>query len=153
MGSGMSHWRERLRLRSLSRGGMATCAVALGLAGCSGRDSSSIGTTYEVQGRVLLNSGAPLTRGRVTFIPEDPKIVPATGELGSDGRFQLTTKTANDGALPGRYKVRIEPAATNAGRNKVSRPPFPLKYIDEDSSGLVVTVRAEPNHLDSIKLK
>ena len=38
-----------------------------------------------------------------------------------------------------------------AAKNK--KPLIPPKYTDEDSSNLVVTVRAEPNRLDPIRLK
>ena len=47
--------------------------------------------------------------------------------------------------------VRIEPAERKK-RGK-TRPNFPVKYVDEDSSGLAVTVRAEPNQLEPFTLK
>ena len=130
---------------------VAGAAALVGLVGCSGQPTS-IGSTYEVKGQVLLADGKPLTTGRVTFLPVDPKVVPASGEIGPDGQFSLTTRSPDDGALPGEYKVRIEPAAA-ANPKKPARPPFPIKYIDEDSSGLVVTVKAEPNRLDPIRLR
>ncbi|MDB5353014.1 MAG: hypothetical protein JWN86_4261 [Planctomycetota bacterium] len=125
----------------------------LGLAGCSKAGSGSIGTTYEVKGQVLLADGSPLKQGRVAFVPTDPATVPASGEIGPDGQFSLTTKTPDDGALPGEYKVRIEPAALGVDPKKAKKPPYPIKYIDEDSSTLVITVRAEPNRLEPIRLK
>jgi hypothetical protein len=63
----------------------------------------------------------------------------------------LTTRNAGDGAAPGKYKVRIEPAESKKPGRK--RPSFPVKYVDEDSSGLAVTVRAEPNQLEPFTLK
>jgi hypothetical protein len=139
--------------RWLRAGSLGLGLVALlGLSGCS-RGGGSIGTTYEVKGQVLLANGSPLSSGRVTIVPTDPSIVPASGEIGPDGQFSLTTRTPGDGALPGDYKVRIEPAATDANPKKASKPPFPLRYIDEDSSGVKITVRAEPNRLEPIRLK
>ena len=125
--------------------------LALTSAGCHG--SGAAGTTYEVKGRILLANGKPLTVGRVTFIASDDLRPPASGDLGPDGGFTLTTRDPGDGAAPGPYKVRIEPAEGNAKARRPSRPLFPLKYVDEDSSGLTVTVRAEPNQLDPIALK
>jgi hypothetical protein len=121
------------------------------LTGCQG--SQAPVTTYEVKGRILLANGKPLTTGRVTFIASDDLRLPASGDVGPDGGFTLTTRTPGDGAFPGPYKVRIEPAESKTKARRAGRPPFPLKYVDEDSSGLTVTVRAEPNHLDPITLK
>lgn len=130
--------------------GLAACAA---LVGCSAEKfPASIGQTYEVKGQVLLADGKPLAKGRVTFLPTDPKVVPASGEIGPDGRFSLTTKAADDGALPGEYKVRIEPAAP-VDPKRPTKPPYPIKYIDEDSSGLVATVKAESNKLDPFRLR
>jgi hypothetical protein len=119
------------------------------LTGCQGSASSV--QTYEVKGKVLLKSGRALGAGRVTFVAADGLLPEAGGEIGPDGAFSITTRVAGDGAVPGKYKVRIEPAA---GKNpKKTRPDFPVKYVDEDSSGLVVTVRAEPNQLEPFTLR
>ena len=123
--------------------------LALALAGCQGSGTSV--TTYEVKGRILLANGKPLTAGRVTFVAADGLRPEASGDLGADGGFVLSTRGSGDGAAPGRYKVRIEPEGAKARRP--SRPIFPMKYIDEDSSGLDVTVRAETNQLEPITLK
>jgi hypothetical protein len=123
--------------------------LALAVAGCQGSAASS--STYEVKGRILLANGKPLTAGRVTFVAADGLHPEASGDLGPNGEFALSTRGSGDGARPGPYKVRIEPASSNARRP--ARPVYPLKYIDEDSSGLSVTVRAETNNLDPITLK
>jgi hypothetical protein len=117
--------------------------------GCEGARSSP--PTYEVKGKVLLRNGKALNAGRVTFIADDGLRPEATGEIGADGAFALTTRSRGDGAAPGTYKVRIEPAE-NKNPRKI-RLSFPVKYVDEDSSGLVVTVRAEPNRLEPFTLK
>ncbi len=136
------------------RGGRRRAFLAVGLGslvGCSGNGPTSIGTTYEVKGQILLQDGTPLTHGRVAIVPTEAGTVPASGEIGADGRFSLTTKSTDDGALPGEYKLRIEPAQSDP--QQAAQPPYPLKYIDEDSSGVVITVKAEPNQLDPIRLK
>ena len=95
-------------------------------------------STYEVTGKVLLATGKALVPGRVTFVAEDGLRPPASGEIGSDGGVCLSTRNPGDGAAPGRYRSRIEPV----GRSNLRRvkPAFPVKYLDEDSSGLVTTV-------------
>lgn len=127
------------------------------LAGCSGAGAGSGAPTFEVKGRVLLRNDRPLERGRVVFVPVDVAIPPAAGEIGPDGSFALATRADADGAAAGRYKVRIEPAATATATatraRRPSRPEFPVKYIDEDTSGLVVEVKPEANRLDPFRLK
>ena len=134
--------------------GLAFVALAAGLTGC-GDGAGAAGPRYAVTGRVLLADGKPLTTGRVTFVGKDGLIPPASGAIGPDGRFSLTTRDPDDGAVAGEYKVRIEPSAPTSGAVKAAKkaPRIPLKYIDEDSSGLIVTVRAEANQLDPIRLK
>src|SRR5438874_2585869 len=84
-------------------------ASLLAAAGCGGSDTPF--TTYPVKGRILLANGKPLTKGRVTFVAVDGLRPPASGEIGLDGSFSLTTRADGDGATPGEYKIRIEPAS------------------------------------------
>lgn len=141
------------RIRRIAAGTCVLCPSALWLAlaasGCSGEGKVS---TVAVEGRVLLADGRPLSRGRVTFVSADVSAPPASGELGTDGAFRLTTRDPGDGAAPGTYRVRIEPAAA-PGAPPDAAPPFPTRYVDEDSSGIVVTVRGEPNRLGPFYLK
>ncbi len=78
------------------------------------------------------------------------------GKIGSDGTFTLETGGSGEGAPPGDYKVRIDPDDPSylAGKKPAKKKlPFSSKYLDEDSSGLVATVKAEPNQLEPFKLK
>jgi hypothetical protein len=58
-----------------------------------------------VSGTVLLG-GAPVAQGTVQFFPAGGGR-PSSGQLGSDGRYELTTITPGDGALPGHYVVTV----------------------------------------------
>jgi hypothetical protein len=133
------------RLRTL------TCLAILvsAIPGCQG--SSSSAPTYEVKGKVLLSNGKPLNSGLVKFVSADGTLPEVSGEIRPDGGFALTTKTPGDGAAPGKYKVRIEPIGRKDPRK--SRLNFPAKYVDEDSSGIEVVVRAETNQLNPFTLK
>jgi hypothetical protein len=123
--------------------------LAVVFTGCRG-SSFSTPTTYEVKGKVVLPNGKPLSTGRVTFVAADGLLPQASGDIQLDGAFSLSTRVPGDGAAPGTYKVRIEPAE---GKNRRAiRLGFPVKYVDEDSSGLVITVRSESNQLDPIRL-
>src|SRR5437764_4104372 len=100
---------------------------AVSMNGCGGYTSSA--PTYEVKGKVLLANGKTLSAGRVTFVAADGLLPQASGEIQPDGDFALTTRNAGDGAAPGKYKVRIEPAESKKPGKK--RPSFPVKYVDE----------------------
>src|SRR6266446_7344082 len=88
--------------------GLALCVVGL-LAGCGGDSPALHATLYPVKGQVLLANGKPLTGGKVIFLPTSDTAQPATGKIGSDGTFALTSADAREGAAEGEYKVRIEP--------------------------------------------
>lgn len=69
------------------------------VSGCGGQ-----GTIF-VTGTVTLD-GKPLPDAVVAFAPKDGRR-PATGRTDAEGNFQLSTFSANDGALPGEHVVII----------------------------------------------
>jgi hypothetical protein len=124
----------------------------LGLAGCQQADSLPSLKVYEVDGKVLLADGKPLTSGWVYFVPKGDLTITPSGQIAPDGSFSLVTGGSGEGAPPGEYKIRIEsPEFPAAEKSKKSR--YPVKYTDEDSSGLVITVRPEANQLKPFQLK
>lgn len=125
--------------------------LASSFTGCGGSRLQPV-VTHEVKGKVLLADGKPLAKGRVVLVPVEGLTPSASGDLGADGAFTLTTRDSGDGAAVGKYKVRIEPPQDQQTRKYV-RPAFPLKYVDEDSSGLFVTIDAKTSSLDPIVLK
>jgi hypothetical protein len=129
-------------------------ALLVGLSGCHNSDSLPVLQVYEVKGKVLLADGKPLNGGWIYFVPRgDLPLIPS-GIIGSDGTFSVVTGGSGDGAPPGEYKLRVEsPQLQQEAVKARKKLPFPAKYNDEDSSGLVVTVRAESNQLDPIVLK
>lgn len=137
--------------RNCRLGAMVALAALVGLSGC-GKPSA----VFPVTGQVLLANGKPLSEGAVQFIPE-PGGTLAYGTIGSDGSFHLTSLDKREGAVPGRYKVRIEPTIrmTAAPRGKKSRPlPFAERYTAEDGeTGLIATVKAEPTQLEPFRLE
>jgi len=144
---------------SMLRFGFAVAAGSVALlcgSGCSSTSDAAtkpIGQTFPVSGSVVLKNGSPLKEGRVVLVGEDPTTPPSSGEIQADGKFTLTTKSPGDGAVAGKYKVRVESASASGKKGKVVKPPFPAKYLDEDSSNVVVTVQAAPTTLDPIELK
>ena len=115
----------------------------------TGTGCDSTGKLAKVQGIVTLD-GKPVENATVIFMPQQGGTgKQATGQTGPDGSFQLTTRTTNDGALPGEYRVIVQyeegtevPPATNmrdakAGarkaQQKAKKPPryvIPVIYTD-----------------------
>ena len=111
-----------MRLRLLSLASLAVLATII--AGCGGRSKA-----VTVTGIVTLDD-VPVEGVSVRFIPVDPsKGEHAFGTTGSDGRYRLTTKNPEDGAIPGDYKVvvtmaesRDAPEGMAAGSGGAPRP-------------------------------
>lgn len=94
------------------------------LAGCS---DDGLGRRYPVSGRVT-RQGQPLTKGTVNFMPVDLATSrSATGEIQSDGSYQLTTKDPGDGALAGEYRVIINLAEVAA----IERTPGGMPILNQ----------------------
>ena len=105
---------------------LALCGgLRLGLAGC-GEDPGVTDrpATVPVSGVVTLG-GNPVEGATVTFhagVPAPGQTAQgnsAVGQTDAEGRFQLKTFEANDGAVPGEYVVTIskyEAAASGGGR-------------------------------------
>jgi hypothetical protein len=150
-------------IRIASLGGwsarLASCLfAAIVVSGCGGDPNAPpIVRVYDVKGKVVLADGKPLTSARIFFVSKDGMMTPV-GTIGPDGTFSLRTGQSGEGAVPGEYKVRIEPedASLLPGAKvpvKGKRLPFPPKYLDEDTSNLIATVRAEANQLEPFRLK
>lgn len=113
--------------------------AVIALVGCSGR--------YPVSGRVTYDDGSPLQEG--TVIGEavvDGKPVSVQGAVRSDGSFEWGSDVPGDGAVPGEYKVIVQPRAlgdAEMGEGKV--PDVDGKFTRYDSSGLKYTVKPERN--------
>ena len=123
------------------------CFVAA-IAGCSKSPP-----VYKVTGKASFR-GQPLSTGMVAFHHTDAKSPMVTGEIRSDGSFELTTKRPGDGALPGDYRVTVTsmlPGKGVEGIDKDYQPPkplIPLKYMRLDETPLKATVEPKDNVID-----
>lgn len=113
---------------------MSVVLVAALAAGC-GAGSGPV----PVRGVVKLD-GQPVAGAAVTFVAQTPGGRDAHGSTNEKGEFRLTTSKPDDGALPGTYKVVIQPPGEEGGstpfdegkpaaRPKAPRGPrIPAKY-------------------------
>ncbi len=124
------------------------------LTGCDNSNALPSLKVFQVTGKVLLADGKPLDGGWITFVPKGDLPVTPSAVIQPDGTFSVSTGGSGEGAPPGEYKIRVEAPQLQLATSKARKKPIiPTKYTDEDSSGLVVRVRAEPNRIDPIVLK
>jgi hypothetical protein len=123
-----------------------TVVLASGLAGCGSPIDRM--TFFPVKGKVVLADGKPLAAGNVVFVATESTLTSAAN-LENDGTFVV--KGSKEGLPAGEYLVRIEvdesetgPSKAKSSRRKGGPVPFPEKYLDEDASGLRVTVKPSP---------
>ena len=127
---------------SLPRRLFATIAVSclvLGSAGCGAK-------LYPVRGTITLEDGSPLTKGLVIFERVDggPPLT-ARGNVGSDGRYELSTERLGDGVPPGKYKASVNPLDTSDVPDEQKVLPFDVKYMNLKTSGLEFEVTTGAN--------
>lgn len=130
--------------------------------GCSGSDPDQP-ETVAATGKVTYND-KPVEGATVTFVPQEGEHA-AVGVTDANGAFSLMTFTANDGAVPGSYQVKIakfdaskqSPAADSselsedqmpsndiASQAKAPQSLLPIKYANTSTSGLTATVGESP---------
>lgn len=79
-------------------------AVAIALAACGAAGCRRGPQVVPVSGVVEVD-GRPLPSGAITVVPDHGRA--ATGTIGKDGRFTLTTFVPGDGAILGRHRVVV----------------------------------------------
>lgn len=124
---------------SLSSAVVILCAVGM-LAGCDDGKPKRV----PVSGTVLID-GMPLTTGTVRMYPASGGR-PASGQIGPDGGFTITTFQPNDGAVVGNNKVEIQ--SVEALSDTKLKWHAPKKYATADTSGLTITIEKPTNDLE-----
>jgi len=103
------------------------------------------------KGVIQLASGQPIREGRLELTPKDKGGVEAFGDVKPDGSFTLTTYKRDDGAVPGRYVVKISPynyAAPGGSPARIrSAGQIPGKYLEAETSKLEVEIKKPDNDL------
>ncbi|WP_422926829.1 carboxypeptidase-like regulatory domain-containing protein [Singulisphaera sp. PoT] len=132
-------------------------AISAGIVFLSGCGESTVemkveGDPVPAKGKVLLPGGKPLSGATVVLVPMKDFGLPARGTTGEDGSFVLTSKSEGDGAVPGDYRIRIEPPPLHKG-GKSLKFPYPSGYASEESSGLTATVKPGGNEVITVQLQ
>lgn len=139
----------RIPRRRVAAIGLLIPTLAAGLSGCGGGDED-LPKTVTVSGMVTYN-GDILTEGTVMFHPQGGPGHPATGEIGENGIYTLSTFDANDGAVVGNHIVTVQvfPKGANPGFEHEAPDyiPIPKKYTSPATSDLLVTVNEGANNI------
>src|SRR5262249_52024882 len=120
----------------------SACYLALAaifISSCWGCGSgSAVPTTLiPVKGKVTYK-GQPLTKGIVRFEPNSGFGRMASGELQSDGTFELSTLKSGDGVVQGEHRVTVSELDKNLAKNRALK-----KYGTANISGLKAEVTPE----------
>jgi hypothetical protein len=129
--------------------GVEVLAVFVLTLGCRG-GNAELGTV-RVSGTVRFK-GQPVADAIVNFLSPTPGLRGAVGKTDASGRFELTTLTPGDGAMPGSYGVVISkqeglPTDSKPTGLPDTKPPqgkdlLPSKYKTTSTSGLTADVKA-----------
>ena len=92
-----------------------SASVTLVITSCGGTDDG-LGRRFPVSGTVTYN-GKPLEKGSISFIPDDPKGVGASGAI-ENGSYTMSTGGNSDGARAGKYKVTITAKEDSSAKAK-----------------------------------
>ena len=109
-------------------------------------------TLNPAKGKVSLANGTALTTGTIAFEPNGAGAYRCSGQIGSDGTFELETGSDKDkGASAGKYKVAVSFALVNKRPPAIAKS-VSKKYLDTDTTDIEVEIVSGNNDLD-IKLK
>ncbi len=134
---------------------LTCCVVAISLAGCNTENGDKKESTVTAAG-ILTYKGQPLEYHQIYLQSEGKRA--ATALTGSDGRFQLGTNQAGDGAPAGRQQVAVVyagPPVLEGDAAEVKTPPpkvkIPPKYQRAETSGL--TLEIPPGGSSDLKIE
>ena len=116
----------------------------------AGDPDTIVNSAVPVSGKVLLPGGQPAANAWVVFNAKDPPGNDASAATAADGSFRLGTFKKEDGAVPGRYVVTVEPHPHARG----AKPRIPKAYQSAETSPLRVEITAgAANELQPLRLK
>jgi len=139
--------------------------VWISLLGCgSGGDewTAKRPKVYPASGVVNLD-GKPLEGATVQYMSQSHDLA-AAGTTDAQGRFELTTYEANDGAVEGLHKVVVKKTAYEEKRTKYDSPQersvalmpkelLPMKYANSTTTPIEVTVSTSGPNQATIEVK
>jgi hypothetical protein len=119
---------------------LVSIALLALVVGCS---SGNEFPTAKVRGKITYRNN-PVPNGTVLFVPQGDKPT-ATGELNSDGTYELTTYEPGDGAVLGPHTIMITAVEEMTDklpeqRSGTPKALVPVQYTSNSTSGLTAEV-------------
>jgi hypothetical protein len=111
------------------------------LVSCSAGCGDGLPKTYPVTGKVGFKGGRPMTSGTVMVQSVANPDVLASGDLNSDGTFELYSNMGKPGMVEGEHRVLIEPPLPEYGEKAA----VGKSYQRFETSGLTIMVQPEDN--------
>jgi hypothetical protein len=129
---------------------LSVLAAMVGCGGPSGAPDEAKAMVVPVSGKLLTASGAPVANAWVVFNPKEIPGHEANAPTSADGSFRLSTFGKEDGAIPGRYVVTVEPHPYPKG----AKPSIPRQFSSAKDSPLIVEITKDgPAELEPLRLK
>jgi hypothetical protein len=132
---------------------LAAVGAAVALLGCGGPSGAPVdakAAVIPVSGKLLSAGGVPVANAWVVFNPKDVGGHEANAPTNADGSFRLSTFGKEDGAIPGKYVVTVEPHPYPKG----AKPSIPRQFSSAKDSPLIVEVKKDgPAELEPLRLK
>ena len=124
--------------------------------GCSQGTGDRV-KVYPVEGQITLN-GRPLEHAFVVLHPRsagDPPLPAARAQTDLEGRFEVSTYDARDGAAPGEYAVTVQQHKLVKSGDGFTPGPNVLspRIGSPDSTDIIVTIAEGPNRLAPIEVR
>ena len=123
--------------------------------GCGSSDDRV--AVYPVEGQITVN-GQPLAGVQVVFHPAEINGLqspPATARTDADGRFELSTYDARDGAAAGTYQITVHyyPVVRRDDAFLAMANTLPARYATASTTNLRAEVSQGPNRLAPIDIR
>ncbi|MDR0390661.1 MAG: hypothetical protein LBH59_02050 [Planctomycetaceae bacterium] len=119
---------------------LTVAVLCLTAIGCS--------NTVQVNGKVTLEDGTPVTRGTINFNNGEYE---ARGNIKQDGTYQIATDASGHGLKSGDYKVFFA-ATENMDYDLNKRlPVIDEKYNSAETTDLTITIKENTNFSPKLK--
>ncbi|MDR1484320.1 MAG: hypothetical protein LBT09_05810 [Planctomycetaceae bacterium] len=107
------------------------------------------GNNVQQSGRVIFEDGSPVPCGTICFLGDNYQ---ASGEIQPNGQFTIGSTRANNGLLPGNYKVIIAGSQKVIGVGDEGQPLFEElvdgNFTDPEKTPLTAAVQGNSSSLE-----
>jgi hypothetical protein len=122
--------------------------AACGCGGSQGETAAVVAKVTPMSGKLVFADGKPVNHAWLVFHPKDPPANESTAATQADGSFKVGTFAKEDGIIPGRYVVTVQPHPNV----KSGAPSIPSAYTSPKTSPLKIEVNDSTKDLGTLKI-